>query len=692
MEVFGSVMTAIELISKTKANLERAKRIGKTVQSLRFTLNRLMDLEDNVDPYRDRDLLVEIKELVEEATELIQDNRTSRRQAMAFFWTSSIDADVQRINSSLSVIYASLAQRVQRDRRHSSGTVGSKSPRLPPLSPPLEPQSGTARRRESIINAPTFSVPCTLSLRGANDVLVCQPFRLDRLCILDRNPTSKIRILQYETEDQNIIITHAIPYGTIPCTPNTTTAAEVSFLDNHLITVETPKDYAIFVLDPIYVFDTVTDCITFMNVARERTLVGTFRVKQITKSGATTRGGFLSKIMAHDILLARNKVVRIWVRQDEKLNALVTLTFHDRTKDRLTQWSLEDFADRPLFTNKNRGVELSREDHNEQFVFLFDSSGIDTIDLCIHCGEISGDAMKGMVLDDWVSELEKDVRNGADLRLAPLLLAIQDKIYGTCTNVIIDTDLFSDVDDAGALLLAATLPDANLLAVNINYPSSFSALAASAILAHYGRSGVPVGIQQPLTNATFFDSWYYKLGEYASKVAYHWSGGSLPWGHAQDAWDPVRLYRKVLSEADDESVTIASIGFLDNLSALLNSTGDTYTSLTGRELVAAKVSQLIIMGGGYPSGYSFNFWGSNSSLAAHVVNTWDGRMVFVGDDVGKHVLSGGLLMEHGPKDDPSGGWGTYFITGMNLATITLKPMERIDGFGTKGDETSTSSD
>ncbi|EAQ84113.1 hypothetical protein CHGG_10517 [Chaetomium globosum CBS 148.51] len=59
--------------------------------------------------------------------------------------------------------------------------------------------------------------------------------------------------------------------------------------------------------------------------------------------------------------------------------------------------------------------------------------------------------------------------------------------------------------------------------------------------------------------------WYFTLGEYASKVAYHFSGGSLRWGHAEDAWDPVELYRKVLSEAEDSSVTIVSIGFLDNV-------------------------------------------------------------------------------------------------------------------------------
>lgn len=44
------------------------------------------------------------------------------------------------------------------------------------------------------------------------------------------------------------------------------------------------------------------------------------------------------------------------------------------------------------------------------------------------------------------------------------------------------------------------------------------------------------------------------------------------------------------------------------LSALLNSTADTYSNSSGRNLVSNKVSELIIMGGGYPSGYEYNFW------------------------------------------------------------------------------------
>jgi hypothetical protein len=117
-------------------------------------------------------------------------------------------------------------------------------------------------------------------------------------------------------------------------------------------------------------------------------------------------------------------------------------------------------------------------------------------------------------------------------------------------------------------LLASTLPNVNLLAVNVNVPSSYSALAVSAILAHYGHPTIPIGLRRPITDSSFFDTWSYELGEYASKFAFHWSNGTLPWGQAERAWEPVDLYRKTLSEQEDGSVTIVSIGFLENVRGL----------------------------------------------------------------------------------------------------------------------------
>jgi len=90
----------------------------------------------------------------------------------------------------------------------------------------------------------------------------------------------------------------------------------------------------------------------------------------------------------------------------------------------------------------------------------------------------------------------------------------------------------------------------------------------------------------------------------------------------------------------------------EQLSALLNSTSDKHSTLTGRELISQKVSELVVMGGAYPSGREWNFFGSDPSLTAHAINSWEGRVVFVGDEVGRDVLSGREFMSHGPETDP----------------------------------------
>ncbi|RYN15610.1 hypothetical protein AA0119_g10037 [Alternaria tenuissima] len=227
-------------------------------------------------------------------------------------------------------------------------------------------------------------------------------------------------------------------------------------------------------------------------------------------------------------------------------------------------------------------------------------------------------------------------------------------------NLIVDADLFEAIDDTAALLLACTLPNTNLLAVNVNVNSTYTAFAASAIVNHYGYNTVPIGLPRPFTNITSPEPFG---NEYASKVAAEFSGGSVPFGQVNKTWDPVELYRKTLAEAKNNSVTIVSIGFMGSLSGLLNTTGDAYSSLGGYELVKAKVKELVVMGGGYSPEPSldeeYNFAIQN---APHVVNTWPEcvPMTFLGAEVGVEVSSGARFTVCGPPNDPvKSAWEWY---------------------------------
>jgi inosine-uridine nucleoside N-ribohydrolase len=58
-----------------------------------------------------------------------------------------------------------------------------------------------------------------------------------------------------------------------------------------------------------------------------------------------------------------------------------------------------------------------------------------------------------------------------------------------------------------------------------------------------------------------------------------------------------KLYRKILAEQPDGSVTIASVGFVTSLAHLLQSVPDELSPLNGVELVRKKVKNIYLMGG-----------------------------------------------------------------------------------------------
>ena len=103
----------------------------------------------------------------------------------------------------------------------------------------------------------------------------------------------------------------------------------------------------------------------------------------------------------------------------------------------------------------------------------------------------------------------------------------------------------------------------------VNHPSVYTALAASAIMAYYGHGeDAALGAKLPLTGETFFDGQDFARGEYASKVAYRWRAerGQLRWDDGgEGVEDAVDVYRRALAAAEDDSVTIVSVGFFDNV-------------------------------------------------------------------------------------------------------------------------------
>lgn len=165
-------------------------------------------------------------------------------------------------------------------------------------------------------------------------------------------------------------------------------------------------------------------------------------------------------------------------------------------------------------------------------------------------------------------------------------------------NVILDTDMGNDIDDALALDMLYKYADqgrVNILAIMNNKESPYSSRFLDMMNTWYGHKKIPIGrinkgvyindyVDYSKNMVAYNDST--KL--YAYSVKNH---DKLPEAH--------NLYRQVLAKQKDNSVVIISVGFSTNLSRLLNSGPDKYSPLTGIELLRQKVKYLSVMAGSF---------------------------------------------------------------------------------------------
>lgn len=196
-------------------------------------------------------------------------------------------------------------------------------------------------------------------------------------------------------------------------------------------------------------------------------------------------------------------------------------------------------------------------------------------------------------------------------------------------KVILDTDMVTDCDDAGALAVLhayARHDQADILAIVANNFDVNSAKAVDAINRYYGRDDIPVGTYQGdevgLTPHAFVQT-----------IAAASPLKALP--------GALEVYRAALQGAEDSSVVIASIGHLNNLVELLQSQPDRSSNLPGLELIKRKVAHLVVMGGDYPTGKEHNFFARGSApFTQRALAAWPTPILFSGFTLGEQILTG----------------------------------------------------
>jgi PKD repeat protein len=153
-------------------------------------------------------------------------------------------------------------------------------------------------------------------------------------------------------------------------------------------------------------------------------------------------------------------------------------------------------------------------------------------------------------------------------------------ISGKPKSVIFETDMCLDVDDVGALAVLHALAnndEAELLAVCYNEVHPHGPSTIDAINTWYGRGDIPVGVYKDTLSEPDYSPYLEAVSNFPHDL------------DSTNALNALDVYQNVLSEQPDSSVTIISVGFLNNLNDLLNA---------NPELIAKKVKELVIMGGG----------------------------------------------------------------------------------------------
>lgn len=232
-------------------------------------------------------------------------------------------------------------------------------------------------------------------------------------------------------------------------------------------------------------------------------------------------------------------------------------------------------------------------------------------------------------------------------------------IQHNTATILLDTDIDTDCDDAGALAVLHALQSrgqATILGIVCSIPHACCAATVGTINAAYDRPDIPIGlvrIPEWETSPRYEAYRRHRACDYCRDRLYNeiiTAQLAEPLRSRVFA-DAVSLYRELLAGAPDGSVTICAIGTLSALAQLLDSMADGHSPLTGTELVRQKVRRLVSMAkADFPSGTdSFN-WKMDPVAAGRVLAAWPTELIV--SSPGDEILTGARLMAESPASHP----------------------------------------
>jgi inosine-uridine nucleoside N-ribohydrolase len=232
-----------------------------------------------------------------------------------------------------------------------------------------------------------------------------------------------------------------------------------------------------------------------------------------------------------------------------------------------------------------------------------------------------------------------------------LLAALLPAAAAGVPLVIFDSDFRSDCDDVGALATLHALQDlgrSSTIGVIATTTGPQVVAAVDAVNTFYGRAAIPVGLitaESGLDTLRGPDDFAPVLANTRAFVSKQTN---------TNAAESTALYRQLLHAAPTNSVSIVVVGGQTAIHRLLrsdaNHDGDDI-GLTGPELIASRVRELVIMGGHFtdPDFAEYNIT-LDISAARQVARTWPSPIVYSGFEIGNSIRTGAALI--GPATNP----------------------------------------
>jgi len=212
--------------------------------------------------------------------------------------------------------------------------------------------------------------------------------------------------------------------------------------------------------------------------------------------------------------------------------------------------------------------------------------------------------------------------------------------------LILDTDFSSDVDDLGDVALACAMHKlglVNLLCVSCDTSADKSPGAIAATLKWWGVTTPQIGTWK----GSAFDPGASTAKQWRDYIYDNYDRNGV--GLASAVENGTTTMRRALAARPRKDAVIVTTAPLNAIQALMNSSADSVSSLTGMQLLAASCKALYAVVGIFPTGTEWNAQ-QHPSSANDVAANWPTPIVWVGIELGNAVKTGGPLTAKASND------------------------------------------